>query len=132
MLRVRPLIRRHDVETCGHHLAPAAPVMDVDLVVLAVVAPETEEDGRPLALAEPFLLQRPLEDEVAADLAIVLSGTLGDAIYEDTDRRLGAVRQRHSPARAHDSARRSASYALSPFRCSTTRRRMRPVNASVD
>src|SRR5918993_1516247 len=52
---------RNDVEAGGDRIATAHAVMDVNGVVLSVIAPEAEEDRGPLALAEPLLLQRPVK-----------------------------------------------------------------------
>ena len=111
---------------------PPTPVLDVHRVVLPVVAPEAEEDRRPLALAQALLLERPVEDELAADQLVVAalllraprSRTPGSAAR----RRPGAARasaSRRAPAaaRRRHSRRRAAS---------TTRRRTRPVNASLE
>src|SRR5687767_13775393 len=81
-----------DVEPGRHQVASARPVVHVDRVVLAVVAPEAEEDRRPLAIAQPLLLERAVEVELAADELVIAPRLLRHAVHEHPDRRLGARR----------------------------------------
>ena len=133
------LVGRDDLQAGRHRLAPAEPVLHVHGVVLAVVAPEAEEDRRPAPLAEPLLLERPVEVQLAADQLVVArpppaarrSRTPGSAAR----RPRGSGTRQRAHAAAPAAARRRA---LSPSRCSTTspphpagERLARPVAAHV-
>ncbi len=104
-------LRRDDVEPGRDGVAAAQPVLDVDGVVLPVGAEEPEEDRGPAAQAEPFLLERPEEAELARGDLVVVALPLRHAVDEDAVRRLRSPRQWNAPA-LHDrslNARRRAS-----------------------
>src|SRR5215207_654742 len=122
---------RNDVEARGHDVALAEPVLHVDGVVLPVGAEQAEEHRRPPAHAELLLLERLREVQLGTHDLVVPALRLRHAVHEHAVGRLGAARERNAPD-AHESALRSASYADSPSRCSTSLRLTRPVKASLE
>src|ERR671915_786271 len=95
-----------DVEASGVRGAAAELVLDVDLIVLPVVAPQPQEDRGPAAQAEPLLLERPAEAELAVDDLVVRALLLLDPVHEHPEGPFGAARELDA---AHArSARRSA------------------------
>ena len=70
-----------------HHLPPVALVGDVDGVVLAVRAGDAERDRGPADQPElPFLLHRPLEQEVAVAHDVVGALALEHPVHEHLER----------------------------------------------
>ncbi len=88
------------------HLAAAQPVLHVHRVVLAVGAPQAEEHRGPAPQAEPLLLERPGEAQLAAVHLVVLA--LASAARRSRTRGRAARRPRGSGTRqAHRAALRA-------------------------
>src|SRR5688500_17137615 len=86
------------LQACRHRLAAAEPVLNVDRVVLAVRAPQSQEDRRPAADPESLLLEWLREQQLAIADVVVLTLTLRHAVQEHPVGRLGTARERHAPA----------------------------------